>query len=322
MIDTQEAFIFHVLPDDTGKAAVWAAQRVPDTHVGVVANSFTIRTMNLSDADSFLFSPNMLAVAQRAGRWQPSQPFDFTRVFAGPEPGHKFAAGRRMWVAYSLLAPQTPFSPDYGDYVQDAPYPATTPAGVRVSVPTMLAVMRNSYQGTPFDMTQGLAAGAFGSPDRWAPGPNEALVGGNWERTIAIVRTIVSYVVQARGWLPRAVGGTLWFGPHAAHTTCHVPLPAGMALVPPAHANSSLDRVDRNVSAWQASRFVFNVAQLKFAYMIQDIQARQAFYENRSLALQALMDTRYVSDPSSFPAIQQAYIDNAQVCPPPIFCFL
>ena len=34
--------VFHVLPDNLGGSAIWAAQRVPDDHVAVVANSFII----------------------------------------------------------------------------------------------------------------------------------------------------------------------------------------------------------------------------------------------------------------------------------------
>lgn len=32
--DPNEAFIFHILPDDSGKSAIWVAARVPDDEVG------------------------------------------------------------------------------------------------------------------------------------------------------------------------------------------------------------------------------------------------------------------------------------------------
>jgi hypothetical protein len=39
-----------------------------------------------------------------------------------------------------------------------------------------MAVMSDVLEGTAFDMSTGLAAGAFGSPDRWLPGAGEELV--------------------------------------------------------------------------------------------------------------------------------------------------
>jgi len=36
VIDTEEAWVFHILSDDTGASAVWVAQRVPDNHVRIM----------------------------------------------------------------------------------------------------------------------------------------------------------------------------------------------------------------------------------------------------------------------------------------------
>ena len=74
-----------------------------------------------------------------------------------------------------------------------------------------------------------------------------------------------------------AVGGTLWFSPHAAHTGCYVPWPAGYAgAVPASYASTSLARLDRGVSAFHAHRTVFNLAQLRWDLAYADVQALQA----------------------------------------------
>jgi hypothetical protein len=52
-------------------------------------------------------------------------------------------------------------------------------------------VMRDYYNNTQFDMTVGMAAGPWGSPDRFGgTEPGQPAVNGSWERTIGIHRSI------------------------------------------------------------------------------------------------------------------------------------
>jgi len=248
--------------------------------------------------------------------WTPSMPFDFTRIFSGAEPAWKYACGRRMRMAYTILADAPGISPTYEELVSSAPYPATMPVrkSKKISHLDLMAVMRNRYQGTDFDMTKGvlgLSGGPFGTPDRWRPNPNSQ-VAGNWERTIAIFRTQFSHVLVARSWLPREIGGTVWYASHAAHTSVYIPFPSGIHTnhFPVSFTNNSFMDPQRGRGVWQASRFVFNIAQLRFNEMIIDIQNQQNMLESRSTALQEKLTREYLED-RDLTKLSIAYAENA-----------
>ena len=48
-----------------------------------------------------------------------------------------------------------------------------------------------------------------------------------------------------------------WFGPHAAHGTCYVPLRAGAASVPDAYTVANPSKLSR-ASAYWAHKYVLN----------------------------------------------------------------
>lgn len=107
------------------------------------------------------------------------------------------------------------------------------------------------------------------------------------ERTISIYRSSDSYVVQARPSLPDAVGGIVWFGPGAAHSTVFVPVLAGMQSSPDCLLHGWQGVYNLTTSYW-AHRSVLNLAQVKFSSMIVDIRELQAALETQS---QLLVDT-------------------------------
>jgi dipeptidase len=88
--DKHEGWIFHVLAHPNGVSAIWAAQRLPDTHVTVVANMFIIREMNLSNTEEFLGTVDMAEIARKfnlSSSCPSAQNCDFTGTFSDGEYG-------------------------------------------------------------------------------------------------------------------------------------------------------------------------------------------------------------------------------------------
>jgi len=218
--DVEEVFVFNILSDPTGKSAIWAAQRVADDHVAVVANMFSIREIDASDEHTFLYSGSAHAVALETGLWDGHAPLDFTGAFSSGEYGSKYYTGRRVWDGYRRMKPSLSLPPEYGSLKHDRPYPFSVPLaeGEKLSVQAWFAAHRSHYEGTAYDMTRGLAAGPFGTPDRYAASSSSS---GAWERSVAIYRTAFTWVIQASAGLPEHARGTVWWALADSATDCH-----------------------------------------------------------------------------------------------------
>ena len=85
--DGNEVWVFSVSPDDTGKSAIFTAQKVPAGHLTVITNSFNIGVIDFTDTDNFITSTNILEVAERIGMFDPKteKTVDFTKVFRSPK---------------------------------------------------------------------------------------------------------------------------------------------------------------------------------------------------------------------------------------------
>ena len=64
--DARECWFLHAV---NGKH--WVAKRVPDNEVAVIANRYTIDSVDLSDRDNFLGSPDIIEYAVRRGWFDP-----------------------------------------------------------------------------------------------------------------------------------------------------------------------------------------------------------------------------------------------------------
>lgn len=296
--DPNEAWFFEIFgAGPLQKGAIWAAVRIPDDEIGVSANRSRIREIKTDDPDNYMYSKNVFDFAKEMGWWDPSKgPFVFCEAYG---PKDSYYNSRREWRVLSLLAPSLNLDP------WAKTYPFTVKPDKKVSVADLMAIKRDHYEGTEFDLTKGLAAGPFGNPNRYA---TPATL-GEWERAISMFRCSYSIVTQSRSWLPNPIGGVTWFGEDAPHSTCYVPFYCGATSVPLSFQIGRRDVFDKQ-SAWWAFNFVSNFADLKYSYMIEDIKKVSGAFETEAFALQPAVEKAALELYKTDPALAVKYLTN------------
>ncbi|RHY85708.1 hypothetical protein DYB31_005334 [Aphanomyces astaci] len=185
--DPTEAWMLHMLPDDTGASAIWVAQRVHDNHVAAVANRFVIREINFTDTDHFMASANVLDIAKRHGFWDGVAPFDFTDAYAGP-PDMTLSSSLRVGRVLSLANKNV----NVDTFADTTPF-FSAKADTLLTVQDVMRFQRDHYEGTKFDLTKGPASGPYGDPNRYEIA--DADVGtGHFERAIGIYEATYTFV--------------------------------------------------------------------------------------------------------------------------------
>ncbi|MBN2431564.1 MAG: C69 family dipeptidase [Acidobacteria bacterium] len=292
--DPHEAWIMEMIgpgPDAIG--AIWVARRVPDGFVCAHANASRIGEFPLDDPANCLYSPNIISFAVEQGFYDPDsgEPFRFNRTYHPMTPQSLRYTATRVWSFFRRMAPSQVFPPDYHRGVEGAePYPLWIRPDQKLGVADVMALMRDHYEGTPYDMTQGVDAGPFGSPNRWRPMSwTMDDTDYTWERPISTQQTGFSFISQSRAWLPDEIGGVYWYGVDDTYTTCYIPFYCCCTEVPPSLATGRLSEFSWD-SAWWVFNFVANFANLKYSYMIKDIQAVQQAQEQEFVTRQPAVE--------------------------------
>jgi dipeptidase len=277
-------------PDSGRSGGVWCAQRIPDGEVACSANRSRIGTVNLEDADHFLASDNIFALAEERGLWKPGTPFVWHDVYGGP--GDR-SNSLREWRALSLAAPLLDLK--FTDDPAVDRYPFSVKPDRRVTVPKLMEVMRDSYAGTEYDVTAraGFRVDAGRSPLACPWGPSELLelVGVEPERAICTPTSGYVLVAQLREAMPDPIGNLLWFAYGPADTSCFIPIYAGVRDLPDSWDHpANFTRIDRHQAQWNF-RLVQNLAQrVGYQQAIQDVRRMIEPAEQRYLAIQAELE--------------------------------
>ncbi|HDP98813.1 MAG TPA: hypothetical protein ENN22_06485 [bacterium] len=279
--------------------AVWAAQRVPDDHVAVDANGSRIRKIDLNDPDYFMVSDNVFAVAEEYGWWSPEsgQPFEFCYTYA-PDNRTSLATRRREWRVLDLLAPSLKLDPNSENY------PFSVKPDSLVPVQKIMEIMRDTFEGTPFDMTKYMLVKDKEGNAVKSPYANPFMhydmmplfkVNGGWnemgERCIARYYCNFVFIAQARDWLPDPIGGLTWFGYDNPAMTAYAPIYIGINDVPDTYKINGRDGFNRDCAWWAFNR-VADLAAQKWGKMRVDVDSARTVAEEEAFSKQSEIEKK------------------------------
>lgn len=180
-----------------------------------------------------MYSANIFDVAKRMGFWDPSQgPLDFLKAYAPPR-AHSPYATRRVWRVFQIAAPSVILPGDTDPKALN--YPFSVKVDRKLTAQDVMNMNRDHYEGTQYSLTEGLAAGPYGDPNRYDMAPVGNLtyadvLQGSYERSISLFRTSYSFVAQARQ-VPDTLA-RLWFSQYAPATSSYAPFYVASEHVP------------------------------------------------------------------------------------------
>lgn len=309
--DPNETWFFEILGPGKGrKGAVWAAVRIPDDHVAVSANAPRIRKLDLSDKEHYLASDNVYSLAEELGLWskKSGEAFEFCTAYGSRS---SLGSRRREWRALSRLAPSLKLDPNAEHF------PLSVKPETKLSVKDVLAIFRDTYQDTPFDMTRSLTKVTRDGKVVKNPVANPFMSNDyldafniSSERTIACKRATYLQVTQSRGWLPNAIGGVVWLGYDNPMTTPHTPFYIGISQMPASYMVDGRAKYRRDC-AWWAFRQVSQLATFRWQEMVKDIDLVWQPIEEKAFADQARIEEEakrlHAQDPNKAKAYLTKY---------------
>lgn len=264
--DKNEVWQMEILgegPDRIG--GVWAAQRIPDDHVGVSANIPRIGKLQRGNKEYFMCSDNIEQVAKRYGLWDGEGEFVFWKAFNASYANGKNFREREFFILNSL-APSLELSMD----MEELPFSVRPDQNVDVS--DVMQLLRSTYEGTEMDMCRNLKTvvqrrqkdGTVVSDTIVSPIANPWM-GGNmqgtlnmlkpgtvdFKRTVSVAWCSYSFVAQLRDWLPDEVGGVCWMAVDNPGQSPRVPIFCGTSRLPKAYDVCGQKRYNDNAVLWQ-----------------------------------------------------------------------
>ena len=322
--DPNEAWILEMMGTGSDKAlvakqklnrVVWVAMRVPDDAICGHANQSRIGkfftgkkidskglypTAKNMKSDVY-YSKDVVRYARLMG-WYEGTDADFSWkwAYAAPDFSGRRYCDARVWSFFRH------FANDFDRYLPWAlgedPNAEDMPLWIRpnrkVSVQDIQECMRDHYEGTALALdSTSIGGGIWNMPYR--PTPLSFEVDGKKcfnERPTSTQQTGFTYVSQMRSWLPRQIGGVLWFGNDDGNMVAYTPIYCGNTVQPECYNTPGADALtfsDRN--AYWVCNWVSNMVYPRYSQMFPSLKQVRDSLEQSYFAQQKAVEQKAVA---------------------------
>lgn len=310
--DPNEVWIMDLIGKGPGKkGANWVAVRIPDNAIAGHANQSRITTLPQGKAKltkeqkrlqkklncvcngDWIWDKDVIAFARQKGYFSGAdKDFSFQAAYNPFDFSGLYACEARVWSFFNHFSDDMERYLDYatgktfretGGKDEGEHMPLWIVPNRKVSVQDIKNCMRDEYQGTPMDITQGEAAGAWNSKLRFGGlGFQLDSVQYWYPRPTATQQTAWSYVAQMRSFADPKVGGIFWFGVDDAACSCYTPMYCRINHVPECFAEGNGDSYTFSpTSAWWTFNLVANWAYTKYSRMYPHIRETQQIWDDK-----------------------------------------
>ena len=292
--DPNEVWIMDLIGKGPGrKGAVWVATRIPDDCICAHANQARITNINFKDKKNWLYSKDVVKFAREKGYFSGKDAdFSFQAAYAPFDFSGLYVCEARVWSFFRHFSDDMEQYFDYatgktfletGGKDAGTPMPLYIRPNHKVSVQEIKDCMRDQYEGTPLDITQGTDAGPWNTKLRYGSLTFKLDSTSYWyERPTATQQTAWSFVAQMRGYADPKAGGIFWFGVDDAATNVYVPIYCRINHIPECFAEGNGDLYTYSpTSAWWTFNIVANWAYTKYSRMKPDIVKVQQTLEDK-----------------------------------------
>lgn len=291
--DPNEAWIMEMMGKGPGsKGVVWVALRIPDNAICAHANQSRIGKFNMKDKKNVMYAKDVVSFARSKG-WYQGKDADFSWKMAYAKPdfsGRRFCDAR-AWAMLNHFYDMSPYL-DWalGKDPNAKDMPLWVVPNKKVSVADVEACMRDHYEGTPLSVADGsdIGGGIWEMPYR--PTPLMYKVDGKQylnERPVSTQQTGFVFVSQMRSWLPREIGGVLWFGNDDANMVAFTPIYCSSTVRPECYNTPGADAVNFSFkNAYWVCNMTSNMVYPRYSLMFPTLKEVRDSLDNSYFAAQ------------------------------------